>query len=153
MDDFKVPTVQVDVSVLDAQGVELTGVIFMPAFSAVHAGPMDAAEWINSGSAFFPFRQADDRAFVLNKRQMLVLSVAVPVADEAQEAGAELPVKHVAVVVGPHRFEGRVVIDMPLNQQRLLDYVNRAEAFLLLHGDDGRDHLIQKDRISKLHEI
>jgi hypothetical protein len=151
MDDFKVPTVEVEAAVLGHDGIEVRGVIFTPAFSAVHHGPMGTAEWINGPTQFFPFRRPEDeQAILLNKRQVLSLSVANHEGGEEQDESAGLPSRQVVVEVGSRRFEGRVVIDMPVNQQRILDYINRSEAFLQLHGDDGRDYYIPKEVISRI---
>jgi len=42
---------------------------------------------------------------------------------------SELPVHHLVIEAGGHRFEGTVIVDMPLNQRRVVDYINRPEAF------------------------
>jgi hypothetical protein len=43
------------------------------------------------------------------------------------------------------------VIDAPEGQQRVLDFVNRSERFLLVRAD--RWHLVQKTAISRVVEI
>lgn len=154
MNEFRVPTVQVDVEVTCVNGDELSGLVFMPALSAVHAGGMRAEEWVNGPLPFFPFRPRGAGAgMLLNKHQVLALTTSFEPADEAPDLDAEVPVRRVALDAGGHRFEGRLVIDMPINQQRVLDYVNRPDPFLLLHRDDGRQCLVRKDCIARIVEL
>lgn len=153
MEDYKVPTVQVSADVLLTDGQLLRGTVFMPAHSAVQAGPMPPEEWINTSVAFFPFRQTGGGpGMLLNKSQVLAFTVTGGEPELEPVDDAELPTHHLVVEAGGHRFEGTVVIDMPPNQRRVVDYLNRPEAFLLLRGGD-RNHLIQKSEISRVVEI
>ena len=118
MNDFKVPTVQLATELHCVDGVVLRGCVYMAALSAVHAGAMTPQEWINSPPAFFPFRQEDGTTTLVNKHQVLAMSVAAPPAsDEEAWETAEL-VRRAAVEAGGKRFEGDVVNDMPENQRR-----------------------------------
>lgn len=153
MNEFRVPTVEVEAQVLGADGRSLSGVFYMPALSAVQEGRMRPEEWINGPLPFFPFRTADDASsLLLNKSQVVALVVAADPDAAAAPWDAEAPVRRLEVEAGDHRFEGSVVIDMPANQQRVVDYVNRPEAFLLLRGED-RHYLIAKSRISRVIDV
>jgi hypothetical protein len=155
MHDFKVPTVQLASELHWADGAVIRGNIYMPALSAIHAGPMHPQEWINSPPVFFPFRQEGDGGptILVNKRQVLAMTVEAPLP-EGDDQGWEPAVLllRVAVEAGSKRFEGEVVIDMPENQRRFVDYLNRPEAFLCLVA--GENHLlVRKDFISRAHEV
>jgi hypothetical protein len=52
---------------------------------------------------------------------------------------------------GSRRFEGDIAIDMPPNQCRVVDHLNRDELFLTLR-DGEKHHLIQKRRITQVIE-
>ena len=153
MEDYKVPTVQVSADVLLTDGQVLRGTVFMPALSAVQAGPMPPDEWINSPVAFFPFRPlGGGPGLLLNKGQVLAFTVTGDQPEQEPAEVSELPVHHLVIEAGGHRFDGTVIVDMPPNQRRVVDYINRPEAFLLLRGTD-RNHLIQKSEISRVVEI
>ncbi len=148
MVDFKVPTVQLATELHCLDGGVLRGHVYMAALSAVHAGPMLPQEWINSPPVFFPFRKDDGETLLVNKHQVLAMSVEAPPPDEQawQPAG---PVRHAVVEAGGTQFEGEVAIDMPENQRRLVDYLNRPEAFLcLLSG--ANQVLVRKELISRV---
>lgn len=150
MDDLRVPTVQVQAEIRCADGTVLHGIVYLPVLSAMQTGPMLPLEWINGPLSFFPFRSASDgRGLLVNKRQVLSLTFAAPPDGEPDEDAAL--VRRVVVEAGCERFEGEVVIDMPETQRRLVDHVNRPDAFLLVRA--GRtQHLIRKDLISRLFE-
>jgi hypothetical protein len=152
MSDFKVPTVQLATELHWADGAVLRGHVYMPALSAIHAGPMLPQEWINSPPAFFPFKQDDGETILVNKHQVLAMSVEVPPSDDEQSWEPAVIVRRSVVVAGGMRFEGDVLVDMPENQRRLVDYLNRTEAFLcLLSGN--RNLLVRKDFISRAFEV
>ncbi len=48
-------------------------------------------------------------------------------------------------------LEGNLHIDMPTNQQRVLDYLNRPPAFVSLYTGD-RLHLVHKRHITRVTE-
>jgi hypothetical protein len=151
MHDFKVPTVQVATELHCLDGGVLKGYVYMAALSAVQAGPMLPTEWINSPPVFFPFRQDNEETLLVNKHQVLAMSVEVPPPDDETWQPTS-PVRHAIVEAGGKRFEGLVAIDMPENQRRLVDYLNRSEAFLSLVS--GRNQiLVRKELISRVFEI
>jgi len=153
MSDFKVPTVQLETELHWADGEVLHGNVYMPALSAVHSGPMQPQEWINSPPAFFPFRQDDGGTILVNKHQVLAMSVEAPeepMDDQAWEPA--VVVRHSVIEAAGKRFEGEVLIDMPENQRRLVDYLNRSEAFLCLVCG-GRHLLVRKELISRAFEV
>ena len=151
MHDFKVPTVQVATELHCLDGGVLKGYVYMAALSAVQAGPMLPTEWIKSPPLFFPFRRDNGETLLVNKHQVLAMSVEVP-APDADTWQAPTPVRHTVVEAGGKRFGGAVAIDMPENQRRLVDYLNRPEAFLCL-ASGGNQVLVRKELISRVFEI
>ena len=151
MTELRVPTVSLPAAVLCSDGQRLTGHVFVPAAASRHPGPTRPDEWLNETDAFFPF-QADGapRPVILNKRQVLSLSLSADPAD-AGRAGAPRE-RRVSIELGPHRFEGTVMIDMPENRSRVLDVLNRDEDFVTLHSG-SEWHLIQKRSITRVSEL
>jgi hypothetical protein len=129
------------------------GRIFIPVASAKHDGPTRPEEWLNDDSQFFPFLPDEAAAPVLlNKRELLVLTVPASASEGEIPEGADNPVRRVAVEAEARRLEGTLIIDMPQNHLRVLDYLNRPEQFLTLR-DGEVHHLIQKERITRVIEI
>src|SRR5687768_1926457 len=144
MNELRVPTHATAAEVRCADGRTLIGRVFIPSSSSHHTGPMRPEEWMNESGAFFAFLPDDAKATVLvNKAQVAVLSVP-PLHDvDAEGEDVELPVRQVSIELGDRRVEGALVIDMPLGQRRVLDFLNRPEAYLTLRTED-RWHLVRR---------
>ena len=151
--EYQVPTLQLAADVWCADGRGLAGWIFVPACSSVHGGPMRPEEWINQPHPFFPFAAHDSHErMVLNKAEVVALTVADDDKSGADDEGSAIPVCRVAIEIHARRFLGTLVIDMPPNQQRVVDFLNRPDAFLTLR-DGRRRHLIHKARITRVIEL
>jgi hypothetical protein len=150
--DLRVPTVALPAEVLAVDGRSATGRIFVPAAAHTHGGAMRAEEWMNEASDFFPFLPDDaERPVLLNRREVLVLTVPAH-ADAGDVAeGVTPPERSVVLDCGGRRLSGTLVIDMPEGHNRVLDYLNRPGRFVTLR-DGGRHHLVQKARITRVHE-
>jgi hypothetical protein len=152
MTDYRVPTVPLQVELHCDDGRRLVGDVFLPAHSSRYQGAMTPQEWINTVSAFFPFRPFDGHTrTVLNRRTVVVVSVASPDAADEDEA-VDLPSRMVEIEAGGEQFRGQVVLDMPTNQRRVVDLLNGPDPFLLLRVA-GRHHLIQKAHITRVYEF
>jgi hypothetical protein len=149
-DTLRVPTVAVDAEIVCADGTWFVGRIFLPAASQHHDGPMRPDEWMNDASPFFPFLAANAAApVILNKTEVVVLTVPEETHPPEEDVGNL--VRRVQVECRERTLSGNVVIDMPEGHQRVLDYLNRPEAFLIVHDGD-RTHLVRKARITRVLE-
>jgi hypothetical protein len=149
--ELGVPTVKLEVEIVCADGRSFTGRIFLPPVAARHSGPMRPVEWMNDNMAFFPFLATGAASPVLlNKHEVLILTVDAP--DEGQDDLAPgTPISHVSVECRGRMISGLVAIDMPANQARVLDYLNRPDPFVTVR-DGKRHHLIRKARIERVLE-
>ena len=148
--DLRVPTIAIPAEVLTVDGRTATGRIFVPASAHNHDGPMRAEEWMNEAADFFPFLADDAEAPVLlNRHEVLVLTI--PAHADAGDVVPEGLEPQVVVDCRGRRLSGTVVIDMPEEHRRVLDYLNRPGRFLTLR-DGARHHLVQKDRITRVQE-
>jgi len=136
-----------------ADGRLFVGRIFVPSSSSHHSGPMRPEEWMNETGPFFAFLPDEEKATILlNKQQVAVISVPAFHDQDADVEDVELPIRRVLVEIGDRgRVEGDLVIDMPLGQRRVLDYLNRPEPFLTLRGGD-RWHLVRRSLITRVIE-
>lgn len=152
MSELRVPTVALTAEVLLTDGQTLVGRIFVPATALTHAGATRPEEWMNEPADFFPFLPDEAQTpVILNKRRILVMSVpAFADAGDLPEEAAS-PERRVVIELQGRSLTGTIVIDMPQNQSRVLDYLNRPERFLTLRDGD-RHHFIQKRRITRVQE-
>ena len=151
MSELRVPTLALSAEVLCADGRSFVGRIFIPVTASHHTGPMRAEEWINEPLAFFPFLPDEEEAPVmLNKHEVLSLSVAASADPQLADDPAH-PLVRVALECGERQLEGFVAIDMPADHARVLDILNRSEAFVTLR-QGARHHFVQKRRITRVVE-
>jgi len=149
--ELRVPTVALGAEVTCADGRTFTGRIFVPAAASHHSGPMRPEEWINEPLPYFPFL-LDDAAVPVMLNKHTVMTVTFEVAEGAEEAEPIGRERRVAIECGERRLEGTIHIDMPENHQRVQDYLNRFELFLIL-ADGPRRHLVQKHHITRVIEL
>lgn len=150
---FRVPRLLRGAEVLCGDGRLLRGRVFLPASAEGHSGPMRIDEWMNDPQPFFPFLpDGEGRPAILNKHEIVALTVAESHGGTAGEDAAEVPICRVAVECGSLRLVGDVRIDMPAHQARVLDLLNRGDAFLMLR-DGGHQHFVRKARISRVVEL
>jgi hypothetical protein len=106
---------------------------------------------MNDNTPFFPFLPANGTAAViLNKSEVVVLSVYAVLPPE--EATVASPHRRVQVECRERVVGGVLIIDMPEGHQRVLDYLNQPEQFLIVYDGD-REHLVRKSRITRVVEI
>jgi hypothetical protein len=149
---FQIPRLLRAAEVLCADGRVLRGRVFLPATAASHAGAMRAEEWMNDPLPFFPFLpDGEGSPVILNKEQLVVVTVAAATDRDETLDEVNVPVRRVQVECGALRLAGEVLVDMPANHSRVLDLLNRPGAFLNVR-DGERHHLVAKARITRVSE-
>jgi hypothetical protein len=149
---YQIPRLLRAAELLCADGRVLRGRVFLPATADSHPGAMRAEEWMNDPQPFFPFLpDGEGSPVILNKEQIVVVTVAASADrdDTLDEVGS--PVRRVSVECGALRLTGDVLVDMPANHSRVLDLLNRPGAFLNVR-DGERHHLVAKARITRVSE-
>jgi hypothetical protein len=151
MIELRVPTVALAAEVACTDGHTLAGHIFVPAVVSYHSGPMRPEDWINEPPPFFPFLPGDSVVpVILNKHNVIMVTL-----QDIEGIEFEVPIgleRRVAIECGEKWIEGLLHIDMPENLQRVQDYLNRCELFVML-TDGPRHHLVQKHHITRVTEI
>ncbi len=142
----------VESTVICSNGHELHGRIFVPEVASQHQGPMRAEEWINQKDSFFPFLPDDaQKAVILNKCQVLVLTVAADSDPNDLPEEASIPRQAVSIELSGMSISGTVFLDMPANHERVLDVLNGQGAFLPVH-EGMKHHLVAKRAIIRVNE-
>jgi len=153
VNELRVPTHATAAEVRFADGRVAIGRVFIPVSSSHHTGPMRPEEWMNDTGSFFAFLPDDAKATVLlSKEQVAVLTVPAVADTDLEDEDVELPVRRLTIELGDRRVEGDLLIDMPMGHRRVLDYLNRPEAFLTLRAGE-RWHLVRKGLITRVIEM
>lgn len=149
---FRVPVLPVDVTIVCSDGERLMGKVFIPEKASQHTGPMRAEEWVNQDESFFPFLQeGTKKPVILNKSQLLLLTVAAENDPSDLPDDAPIPKRSVSILTSEVRVHGMIVVDMPHNHERILDVLNGNGDFLPVH-DGNLHHLVAKRLIVRVIE-
>ena len=109
---YQVPRLLRAAEVLCADGRVLRGRVFLPAAAESHPGAMRAEEWMNDPAVFFPFLpDGEGSPVILNKEQVLVVTVSAAADRDDTMDEVPAPVRRVNVECGALRLQGEVVID------------------------------------------
>ena len=149
---YQVPRLLRAADVLFTDGRHYHGRVFLPASAESHAGPMRVDEWLEEPASFFPFLpDGEGRPVILNKDQLVMLTVPVTGDVDDLHAASSVPRRPVRVECGTLHVTGEVVIDMPADHLRVLDLLNRAGSFLEVR-EDGHRHFVRKSRVTRVSE-
>ncbi len=149
-DDLRVPTVAIPAEVFLDGGEKLTGQVFLPSISSHHSGQPRPDEWLNQPTGFFPFLiDGDERALILNKSR--VAAVTFPKTYALSPDDSLGFTSQVEVHWDGSPVKGSVLIDMPAERTRMLDYLNGPDRFIPIWASDSYQ-LIRKDCITRIIE-
>ncbi len=135
-----------------ADGRVLRGRVFLPAAADSNERPVRVAERLEEPARFFPFLpDGEGRPVLLNKDELLVLTL--PAASDTEPADEEpaAPRRRVSLDCGTLRLQGELLIDTPASHSRVLDLLNRPGEFLALRNGEQRQ-FVRKSRIVRVSE-
>lgn len=149
-EDLRVPTVPVTVEVLLDTAETLKGQVFLPAMASRHSGQPRPDEWVNQPTGFFPFLvEGGKSAVILNKAT--VAAILFPLRPEFDLEGNTGFMSSVEVTWAGRVAEGRLLINMPAERTRVLDYLNSTDQFIPVWTDNVY-YLIRRDCITRIIE-
>lgn len=147
--ELRIPVGTIAATVLDAEGWEFSGLLFVSEQAVAHTGPMRPEERMNDPSDFFPFQvEGQSTPVLLNKHRVSVITVRAPEPDIEQA----LPHRRVVMVCDGRDYAGVISLATPSTQCRVLDHLNGADRFLVLRSERWQ-HLLNKWRISRVVEV
>ena len=150
-EDLRIPTVAIAAEVLLQSGEKLAGQVFLPLLASRHSGRPRPDEWVNQPTGFFPFLpEGRPHAVILNKDTVQIISMDLSPELSVEDASTGFT-SRVALRLGEKVLEGTLLIDMPAERTRVLDYLNHGEHFIPLWGTDAY-HLVRKSCITMITE-
>jgi hypothetical protein len=137
MEIYRVPRREVPVRILVDDGRTLEGALFT-AESGANGYPEDVLHHLNHADEEFVPLLCGDESFLLNKAGIIWVQVTGDAAAEIVDgvgAGQAIPVRF--SLAGGISVVGTLVIVMPVEKSRALDYLNASPKFVPLFGDDS----------------
>lgn len=111
------------------------GVVFLSPFASTHSGEETLLDLLREKDHFLPFRDGEGRFILVNKNAVTHVRYEGKTEDEPV-IGDRIRVR--IAFFGGGVLEGTIVLDMPEEKNRLLDYVNASPGFFALEGGDAR---------------
>jgi hypothetical protein len=151
MKDFTVPTHSLAAQVWFTDGRTMTGTLFLPlAESGGSRGPLEA--WAKHAPAFAPLRTAASNVVIVSRATLAAVATPRVPSDglpDEDRAGVTYGVE--VETQGGFVFRGQLRIAMPRERQRVTDWFNAEDEYVVLATDDQRV-LLQKAHILRVHE-
>lgn len=155
--ELKVPKLSATVLVRLTDGHAYKGVFRLAAEAATHHGHERVKDLLNAPEAMIPFFNPEkSETVLLNKAHILMIELADP--DRASDSDSEIDFADrrglVVSLTGGIKVRGQVLINMPPEKDRTLDFLNRGERFFYLNSRDGLrianlEHVIQVEEFSR----
>ena len=138
MSDFRIVKDRCSVTVSLVSGETVAGAMFVRHSDDGDPRRETVRDVLNSAERFFPVEMGEGGTLLVAKDQVVDVLTDVPDdGDELRRASARSARLDIALVGGFVR-SGLVFLELPAEQPRLLDYLNRlTDHFLTLYAPDG----------------
>lgn len=133
-----VNTVRTRVEVMVTGRRTLRGDVHLSPFAQNHSGPESVIDLLNRPEQFFAMTLDGEQPIMVAKEQVLVFRLPphAPITDPARESAARKIELSVELDDGS-AFEGAVLIELPPDRLRLLDFLNFTPTFFALSSPDA----------------
>jgi hypothetical protein len=136
LSDYRIPKTPRQIAVTLHSGETLMGDIFLQQVGRFGSAeePLDI---LNAPEAFFPLRTQDGDTVLVARDQ--VISVHCDRGDDEDSIGLTPRITVDVRLIHGQTFRGSVLLDMPAQNSRLLDFLNRSrQRFVAMNTDEGR---------------
>jgi len=160
MEELQIPTHSIAVEIHTADGKQIAGMLYSPQVRFVSGPPAEVIHVLNDERAFLPFQAITRKGrkreqVILNKDHIVRVRLIRAPGSSAEDAinvnDDEAPGPCTLVLSDGTRVAGRVAVQTPCFQSRLVDKLNQAERFIPIVSDEAvdfvqRSHVVRLDR-------
>jgi hypothetical protein len=152
MEIFRVPQREIEVRITMEDGETLQGVLYVPA-TGQGGGPGRLGDRLNDENERFIPVALQQQALLVNKTRIMLVELPQGEAEgELQEAGSCVERGIEVEMKGGVRLAGRLKYTMPVERERILDYMNAAPMFIPML-QDGRVVLLNGRYLVSLKDL
>jgi hypothetical protein len=138
MHEFRIEKDRCSVMVSLASGETIAGAMFVQHAEESDSRRESARDVLNSAERFFPIETADGETLLVAKDRVVDVLAELPGDDDELRRASARSARLDIVLCGGVVRRGLVMLELPSDQPRLLDYLNRlSERFLVLYGAEG----------------
>jgi hypothetical protein len=138
MHEFRIEKDRCSVMLSLVSGETIAGAMFVQHAEESDSRRESARDVLNSAERFFPMETADGETLLVAKDRVVDVLAELPGDDDELRRASARSARLDIVLCGGVVRRGLVMLELPSDQPRLLDYLNRlSERFLVLYGADG----------------
>jgi hypothetical protein len=152
MDLFRVPQRETPVKVLLDDGRTIAGEFFTPV-AGPDGLPGRVLDRLNDVTEDFLALRTEDDRFLINKSGIVLVQMEgdlLEILGAEAGTGTDAPVR--LTLAGGTGLVGRLLLAMPVERSRVIDYLNAAPRFFPLLGD-GMVTLVRKNYVVSVREL
>ncbi len=153
---FQIPKFEAPVELFLADNRRLKGKLFLSILPSSKLGHSSVLEGLNEPQKFFPFLpEYANQVEVFNKELLVEVVIDIKLDQEEQSNILEsnIWIEEVEVQCSSYvTVIGNVILDLPPNRARVLDFFNLPEAFFALQKGD-KSHVINKKYVTSVKEL
>jgi hypothetical protein len=138
MHEFRIAKDRCSVMLSLVSGETIAGTMFVQHAEESDVRRENARDVLNSADRFFPVETADGETLLVAKDRVVDVLAELPGDDDELRRASARSARLDIVLCGGVVRTGLVMLELPSDQPRLLDYLNRlSERFLVLYGTEG----------------
>jgi hypothetical protein len=151
MHEFRIEKDRCAVQLSLVSGETISGAMFVEHTEMGYPRRETAREVLNSPERYFPLELQSGEVVLIAKDRVVEALTDVPVdADEHRRTSARSALLELVLPGGARRC-GLVLLELPAEQPRILDYLNRlTDRFLVLYATEGT-RLVNRALIERVH--
>jgi hypothetical protein len=153
---FQIPKLEAPAELLLNDNRRLKGKLFLSILPSSQLGHSSVLDGLNESQRFFPFLcDESSRVEILNKEFLIEAIIDIKLDNDEQNniLGSNVWIEEVEVQFSDNRvLTGNVVLDLPPNRARVLDFFNLPESFFALQKND-KSHIINKKYVTNVKEL
>ncbi len=131
-------TLRIRAEVLLTGGRTLTGDLHLQPIAPLHLGPETPGDVLNRAARFFPLTDENDRTVFISKWQVLAVGFAThPPFDDPDRVSAARSIGLRVELSDGSEFAGMVMLELPPDRPRALDFLNEDREFFALHAPEA----------------
>jgi hypothetical protein len=153
---FQIPRFEASAELLLSDNRRLKGKLFLPILPSSKLGHSTVIDSLNEPQRFFPFfSEKSNQVEIFNKDILVevVVDIDVDQDDTSTLLNSNFWIEQIEVQCSTYvSVTGNVILDLPPNRARVLDFFNLPAAFFSLQ--DGKNtHIINKKYVTNIREL
>lgn len=152
---FQIPKFEAEAELLLTNKTKLHGKLFLSILPSSPLGHSSVVDWLNEPMNFFPFLSNEHNVTeIISKRALMQATIDADLDKSEMTVVLEenVWIERIEVNCGSYSITGEVLLNLPPDRVRVLDFLNQPARFFALKSG-SKLHIINKDFITSVKEL